>query len=112
MCAGRTTDRNQTFVNQFFKDKNPIGQQIGSPESPGDFEVVGVVEDTAYTDVRWKNHRSEPDLCESIFQRPEPDRPANWLARVARRFRGCGSCRGYGVYRCALEEPQIGTRPL
>ena len=47
---------NQIFVNQFFKNQNPIGQRIGSPDSPGDFEVVGVVEDTAYTDVRWENH--------------------------------------------------------
>jgi macrolide transport system ATP-binding/permease protein len=47
---------NQTFVKQFFKNKNPIGQRIGPPESPGDFEVVGVVEDTVYTSVRWKDH--------------------------------------------------------
>jgi macrolide transport system ATP-binding/permease protein len=47
---------NQQFVNQFLKNQNPIGQRIGSPESPGDFEIVGVVEDTTYTDVRWKNH--------------------------------------------------------
>jgi macrolide transport system ATP-binding/permease protein len=47
---------NQAFVKQFFKDKNPIGRRIGSTDSPGDFEIVGVVEDTAYTDVRWKNH--------------------------------------------------------
>jgi macrolide transport system ATP-binding/permease protein len=47
---------NQAFVKEFFKGKNPIGQRIGSPSSPGDFEVVGVVEDTAYTDVRWKDH--------------------------------------------------------
>jgi ABC-type antimicrobial peptide transport system permease subunit len=43
-------------VKEFFKGENPIGQRIGNPSSPGDFEVVGVVEDTAYTDVRWKNH--------------------------------------------------------
>jgi macrolide transport system ATP-binding/permease protein len=47
---------NQAFVKEFFKGKNPIGRRIGMPSSPGDFEVVGVVEDTAYTDVRWKNH--------------------------------------------------------
>ncbi len=47
---------NQTFANQFFKNQNPIGQRIGSPNSPDDFEIVGVVEDTAYTDVRWKDH--------------------------------------------------------
>jgi macrolide transport system ATP-binding/permease protein len=47
---------NQTFVNHFFKGMNPIGQRIGPPNSPGDFEVVGVVEDTVYTDVRWADH--------------------------------------------------------
>ena len=47
---------NQSFVKEFFKKGNPIGQRIGYPHSPGDFEVVGVVEDTAYTDVRWKDH--------------------------------------------------------
>ena len=47
---------NQAFVNRFFKNQNPIGRRIGSPNHPGDFEIVGVVEDTAYTDVRWKDH--------------------------------------------------------
>jgi macrolide transport system ATP-binding/permease protein len=47
---------NQAFVKEFFKGANALGRRIGSPTSPGDFEVVGVVEDTAYTDVRWKNH--------------------------------------------------------
>jgi macrolide transport system ATP-binding/permease protein len=47
---------NQAFVKEFFKNMNPIGQRVGYPNSPGEFEVVGVVDDTAYTDVRWKNH--------------------------------------------------------
>jgi predicted permease len=47
---------NETFVKKFFGSRNPIGARIGSPSSPGDFEVVGVVEDTVYTDVRWKDH--------------------------------------------------------
>jgi macrolide transport system ATP-binding/permease protein len=54
--APAVTVVNQSFVKEFFKKENPIGQHIGSPNSPGDFEVVGVVEDTAYTDVRWKDH--------------------------------------------------------
>jgi predicted permease len=49
---------NRTFVKDLFKDvSNPIGRRIGRPGSPGDFEIVGVVEDTAYTSVRWKDHR-------------------------------------------------------
>jgi len=50
---------NQTFVKTFFKDgSNPIGRRIGppGPKSSGDFEIVGVVEDTVYTAVQWKNH--------------------------------------------------------
>jgi len=47
---------NQSFVKEFFKDKNPIGRRIGSESAPSDFEIVGVVEDTTYTDVRWKDH--------------------------------------------------------
>ena len=37
-------------------NKSPIGRRIGPPESPGDFEVVGVAEDTVYSSVRWKDH--------------------------------------------------------
>jgi ABC-type antimicrobial peptide transport system permease subunit len=50
---------NQTFVKTFFKDgSNPIGRRIGppGPKSSGDFEIVGVVEDTVYTAVQWKDH--------------------------------------------------------
>jgi macrolide transport system ATP-binding/permease protein len=49
---------NQAFVKTFFHGANPIGHRIGESgrSSPSDFEVVGVVEDTAYTSVRWKNH--------------------------------------------------------
>ena len=49
----------QQFVKTFFKEGlNPIGQHFGSPGpvSSGDFEIVGVVEDTVYTSVYWKNH--------------------------------------------------------
>jgi macrolide transport system ATP-binding/permease protein len=51
---------NESFVKQFFKPgENPIGHRLGSPGSAhdGDFEIVGVVEDTTYTSARWKNHR-------------------------------------------------------
>jgi len=49
---------NQEFVKKFFNGGNPIGQHFGAPgpESTADYEVVGVVEDTVYTSVRWKNH--------------------------------------------------------
>jgi macrolide transport system ATP-binding/permease protein len=47
---------NKTFANAFFKGSNPIGQRIGPSSKPGALEIVGVVDDTAYTDARWKNH--------------------------------------------------------
>ena len=50
---------NQAFVKKLFNPgENPIGHHIGPPgtNSPGDFEIVEVVEDTAYTNARWKDH--------------------------------------------------------
>jgi macrolide transport system ATP-binding/permease protein len=60
---------NQEFVQKFFNGANPIGQHFGSPGplSTADYEVVGVVEDTVYTSVRWKNHRM---YFVPILQRP------------------------------------------
>jgi macrolide transport system ATP-binding/permease protein len=52
---------NQEFVNQFFGKRNPIGHRFGfsGPDSAGmdgAHEIVGVVEDTTYTSIYWKNH--------------------------------------------------------
>ena len=50
---------NESFVKEFFKPgTNPLGQHFGSDgaTSPGDYEIVGVVEDTAYSSIYWKNH--------------------------------------------------------
>jgi macrolide transport system ATP-binding/permease protein len=49
---------NQTFVKDLIpKGANPIGQHFGSPKSTLDYEIVGVIDDTAYTAVQWKDHR-------------------------------------------------------
>jgi len=60
---------NQEFVKQYFAGMNPIGQHFGArgPASVADYEVVGVVEDTIYTSVRWKEHRM---YFVPILQRP------------------------------------------
>lgn len=65
---------NETFVKQFFKPgTNPIGHRFGSPgpKSTGDYEIVGVVEDTTYTSVRWKDHSM---FFLPITQRPQSEK--------------------------------------
>jgi macrolide transport system ATP-binding/permease protein len=52
---------NQEFVKQFFANRNPIGHHFGfsgpgQAGMDGAHEIVGVVEDTTYTSVYWKNH--------------------------------------------------------
>lgn len=48
---------NETFVKKFFRPgENPIGRYFGSETHPRNYQIVGVVEDTVYTDVRWKDH--------------------------------------------------------
>jgi predicted permease len=52
---------NQEFVKQFFGNRNPIGHRFGfsgpgQAGMDGAHEIVGVVEDTTYTSVYWKNH--------------------------------------------------------
>jgi macrolide transport system ATP-binding/permease protein len=93
---------NKEFVRQFFGNKNPLGHHIGQPNSPGDFEIVGVVEDTVYESVRWKNHMM---YFVPMMQRPvntkepieddlglyagaiviETDRPMNDMETLARK---------------------------
>lgn len=49
---------NQEFVRQMFKPgENPIGQRFGgNQKAAGDWEIVGVVENTAYQSATWKDH--------------------------------------------------------
>src|SRR6202789_2313828 len=52
---------NQEFVKQFFGNRNPIGHRFGfagpgQAGLDGAHEIVGVVEDTTYTSVYWKDH--------------------------------------------------------
>jgi predicted permease len=61
----------QEFVKQFFGARNPIGHRFGFPDPGKDssYGIVGVVEDTTYTSVYWKNH--------SMYFVPLTQRPAN-----------------------------------
>jgi predicted permease len=46
----------QKFVKRLFDPgENPIGRTFGQPDSTSDFEIVGVVEDTVYENVREKD---------------------------------------------------------
>ncbi|HXE05167.1 MAG TPA: ABC transporter permease [Bryobacteraceae bacterium] len=52
---------NQEFVKQFFGKRNPIGHRFGSsgPDNAGKdgaHEIVGVVENTTYSSIYWKDH--------------------------------------------------------
>jgi predicted permease len=49
---------NQEFVKLYFGKRNPIGHRFGypGPGKDGAYEIVGVVEDTTYTSVYWKDH--------------------------------------------------------
>jgi predicted permease len=62
---------NQEFVKKFFGARNPIGHRFGFPDpgKDGAYEIVGVVEDTMYTSVYWKNH--------AMFFVPMTQRPLN-----------------------------------
>jgi macrolide transport system ATP-binding/permease protein len=62
---------NQAFVKTFLQNRTPLGHHMGArgPTSTGDYQIVGVVEDTAYETVRWKNHE--------MFFIPMMQRPVN-----------------------------------
>jgi hypothetical protein len=63
---------NQNFVQKLFKPgENPIGQHFGGGlKSAGDWEIVGVVENTPYQDARWTDHRM---YFVPLLQRPPSD---------------------------------------
>jgi macrolide transport system ATP-binding/permease protein len=69
---------NQSFVKAYFRPgENPIGAHLGGPESPGDFTIVGVVEDTTYGSVTWKDHSM---FFLRLLQQPTGDkRPADYV---------------------------------
>jgi macrolide transport system ATP-binding/permease protein len=64
---------NESFVKALLGKRNPLGRRIGpaGPESSGDFEIVGVVKDTAYESARLKNH---PMFFIPLMQRDASDK--------------------------------------
>jgi len=76
---------NQEFVKQLFKPgENPIGQHFGGDvKSAGDWEIVGVVEDTAYQSATWSDHMMffVPTLQRPLSADPDSiDRDENMYA--------------------------------
>jgi ABC-type antimicrobial peptide transport system permease subunit len=69
---------NQSFVKAYFRPgENPIGAHLGGPESPGDFTIVGVVQDTTYGSVTWKDHSM---FFLRLLQQPAGDKkPADYV---------------------------------
>jgi predicted permease len=74
---------NQEFVKLFFGKRNPIGHHFGfsGPSKfaqDGAHEIVGVVEDTTYTSVYWKNHAMyflPLTQRAGLANDPDPDNP-------------------------------------
>jgi macrolide transport system ATP-binding/permease protein len=64
---------NETFARKFFKPgEDPIGHYFGpGDKNIHDYQIVGVVEDTVYTDVRWKDHLM---YFVPLLQRPASDK--------------------------------------
>jgi macrolide transport system ATP-binding/permease protein len=63
---------NDTFAKKFFAPgENPIGHHFGNGEHLHDYEIVGVVDDTVYQDVRWKDHLM---FFTPLLQKPASDK--------------------------------------
>jgi len=78
---------NQEFVKQLFGKRNPIGHRFGSP-SPGKdgaYEIVGVVENTTYTSVYWKDHAM---YFVPMTQRPAVNDPDDTLDKDLSMYAG------------------------
>jgi predicted permease len=69
---------NQTFVRQFLPKDDPIGKHfgLGFPERAGDYEIVGVVEDTKYQDARQPAY---PTFFLPFLQKEPRDDRLFWL---------------------------------
>ncbi len=80
---------NQTFVRQFLPGKDPIGQYYGyDPASPHEFEIVGVVKDSRFNDIResvppmiFHSLSQDPVDAESLNVRTFAD-PARLVAQI------------------------------
>ncbi len=64
---------NESFVKKLLGNRNPLGRRMGppGPASSGDFEIAGVVKDTAYESARLKD---QPMFFVPLLQRNASDK--------------------------------------
>ena len=59
---------NETMALHYFGKANPVGRHFGwSPQEPGKIEIIGVVKDARYDNVR---EETPPMVYQSLWQRP------------------------------------------
>jgi macrolide transport system ATP-binding/permease protein len=78
---------NQDFVKEFFGTRNPIGHRFGGggPGKDSNYEIVGVVENTTYTSVYWKDHSM---FFVPLTQRPLVNDPEDTLEKDMSMYAG------------------------
>ncbi len=118
---------NEAFANHYLKGLNPIGQHFGTdPKSAGDYEIVGIVQDTAYESAKWENHymyfvpmMQRPPSDKGPIEKDEglfagavsiaTDRPMNDMETLARKTLA-GINPNLAVVKFQTFEEQIGDR--
>jgi len=92
--AFRVAIVNERFARHYFGDTNPIGRRIGfggNPNTPTPIEIVGVVKDAKYTDVRDEIQRQaffpylESENPGGFTMYVRTSRPADSMAAIVRQ---------------------------
>ena len=107
----RVAIANERFVKYFFGNANPIGRRIGfgvDPNTPTPIEIIGVVRDSKYTDVRDETQR------QLFFPYLESSRPGGFTVylRTRRPAAEMFAAARQTVQRLDPNMPVHGTRTL
>ncbi|HET9400384.1 MAG TPA: ABC transporter permease [Candidatus Acidoferrales bacterium] len=71
---------NETFARRFFANENPIGRRFGMDKNhPGEYEIVGIVEDAKYQDTRGPAYAT---FFLPLLQTPRAGRVNGWFNTV------------------------------
>jgi len=78
---------NDTFARRYFPNENPIGRRFGMQDAAhsGDYEVVGVVEDTKYQDTRGPAYAT---FFLPLLQVPKGEPLRGWVRVIELRVTG------------------------